>query len=109
VLRIEVIKTFQTFTAFASHYHLDNLVAIIDVNRLGQSEATMIGHDLDVYARRMEAFGFHAIIVDGHSVNELVQAFATARATKGRPTAIIAKTFKGLEVEHDELRQFIRT
>ncbi len=66
----------------------------------------MLGHDLDVYARRMEAFGFHAIVVNGHSVTELVQAFATARATKGRPTAIIAKTFKGLKAKHDELRQF---
>jgi transketolase len=43
--------------AFASHYKLDNLVAIFDINRLGQSEATMFGHHVDVYAKRMEAFG----------------------------------------------------
>jgi transketolase len=47
---------------FASNYHLDNLVAIIDVNRLGQSEATSIQHDLDVYQRRLESFGYNALL-----------------------------------------------
>lgn len=56
---------------FASHYKLDNLVAIIDVNRLGQSEATALQHGMDVYRKRLEAFGFNALVVDGHDVEEL--------------------------------------
>jgi transketolase len=80
---------------FASKYNLDNLVAIIDVNRLGQSEPTALQHSMDVYRKRLEAFGFNALVVDGHDVEELCKAFHEASETKGRPTAIIAKTFKG--------------
>ncbi|CAL8082469.1 unnamed protein product [Orchesella dallaii] len=80
---------------FASKYNLDNLVAIFDVNRLGQSEATALQHNMDVYRKRLEAFGFNALVVDGHDVEELCKAFHEASETKGRPTAIIAKTFKG--------------
>ncbi|XP_074169198.1 transketolase [Rhinolophus sinicus] len=78
--------------AFAGIYKLDNLVAILDINRLGQSEPTPLQHQLDVYQKRCEAFGWHSIIVDGHSVEELCKAFGQA---KHQPTAIIAKTFKG--------------
>ncbi|XP_014233580.1 transketolase isoform X1 [Trichogramma pretiosum] len=81
--------------AFASHYKLDNLCAIFDVNRLGQSEPTALQHNMEVYRKRVEAFGFNALVVDGHDVEELVKAFHEAAETKGRPTAIIAKTFKG--------------
>ncbi|PZC75427.1 hypothetical protein B5X24_HaOG206096 [Helicoverpa armigera] len=80
---------------FASHYKLDNLVVIFDVNRLGQSEPTSLQHQLDVYDARMKAFGLHSIVVDGHDVSELVKAFDEAAAAPGKPTAIIAKTFKG--------------
>ncbi|CAH1103607.1 unnamed protein product [Psylliodes chrysocephalus] len=80
---------------FASYYKLDNLVMIFDVNRLGQSEETSLGHDVDTYRRRIESFGVHAIVVDGHDVEELIKALYTAANTKGKPTAIIAKTFKG--------------
>lgn len=80
---------------FAGHYKLDNLCVIFDVNRLGQSEATSLQHKTDVYRKRAEAFGFNAIVVDGHDVEELVKAFHEAAATKDRPTALIAKTFKG--------------
>nr|XP_023020934.1 transketolase-like [Leptinotarsa decemlineata] len=80
---------------FASYYKLDNLVVIFDVNRLGQSQETSLGHDVESYRRRLEAFGMHAIVVDGHDVEELVKAFHTAANTKGKPTAIVAKTFKG--------------
>ncbi|ERL94232.1 hypothetical protein D910_11513, partial [Dendroctonus ponderosae] len=80
---------------FASYYKLDNLCIIIDVNRLGQSQETSIGHDVESYRKKMEAFGTEAIIVDGHDVEELVKAFHSASATKGKPTAIIAKTLKG--------------
>ncbi|KAK6023606.1 Transketolase, thiamine diphosphate binding domain protein [Ostertagia ostertagi] len=85
--------------AFASHYKLDNLVAIVDANRLGQSQETSLGHKVDVYQARFAAFGFNAIVVNGHDVNELINAYETARNTKDRPTAIIAKTFKGQGIE----------
>eukprot|EP00069_Balaena_mysticetus_P015253 bmy_09139T0 len=78
--------------AFAAIYKLDNLVAILDINRLGQSDPTPLQHQMDVYQKRCEAFGWHAIIVDGHSVEELCKAFGQV---KNQPTAIIAKTFKG--------------
>ena len=80
---------------FAQHYKLDNLVAIFDVNRLGQSGATCLQHNMDVYKARCEAFGFHSIVVDGHCVKAIKAAFAEARATKGKPTALILKTYKG--------------
>ncbi|VDN26870.1 unnamed protein product [Gongylonema pulchrum] len=80
---------------FASYYKLDNLVAIVDMNRLGQTQQTMFGHDADALAKRFEAFGCHAIVVDGHNVEQLCDAYKSARETKHRPTAIVAKTFKG--------------
>jgi len=83
---------------FASHYQLDNLVAIIDVNRLGQSEATSLGHQTEVYKQRAEAFGWVAHVVDGHSIEELCKAFWTASTVKGKPTCIIAKTYKGMGI-----------
>lgn len=81
--------------AFASYYKLDNLTAIVDVNRLGQSAPTMLQHNLETYARRFEAFGWHAIIVDGHDVEQLMDAFEQAKNVKGKPTVILAKTLKG--------------
>lgn len=80
---------------FASHYKLDNLVVIFDINRLGQSEETSLGHDMQTYRRRLEAFGMHAIVVDGHDIEELSKAFHIAATTKNKPTAIVAKTLKG--------------
>lgn len=80
---------------FAGHYKLDNLCVIFDVNRLGQSEATSLQHQMEVYRKRLDAFGFNAIVVDGHDVEELCKAFSEASQIKGKPTAIIAKTFKG--------------
>ncbi|KAK0162921.1 hypothetical protein PV327_006650 [Microctonus hyperodae] len=80
---------------FASYYKLDNLCAIFDINRLGQSEPTSLQHNMEVYRKRLESFGFNALVVDGHDVQELVKAFYEAQQTKDRPTAILAKTFKG--------------
>lgn len=80
---------------FAGHYKLDNLCVIFDVNRLGQSEATSLQHNVEVYRKRAEAFGFNAIVVDGHDVEELLKAMHEASITKDRPTALIAKTYKG--------------
>lgn len=81
--------------SFASFYKLDNLVAIFDINRLGQSEATALGHNMQLYKARCESFGFHSIVVNGHDVNELANAFDEAARTKDKPTAILAQTFKG--------------
>jgi transketolase len=79
----------------ATHFNIDNLVGITDVNRLGQSRPTIWQHDLDALARRWNAFGWHTIKIDGHDFTEILDALAEARATKGRPTMILAKTFKG--------------
>ncbi|MGH9246244.1 MAG: transketolase [Acidimicrobiales bacterium] len=79
----------------AGHAELDNLTAIIDVNRLGQRGPTMHGWDLDAYATRIGAFGWHTIEVDGHDVAAIGRAYREATATTGRPTAIIARTVKG--------------
>jgi transketolase len=87
--------------AFSSHYGLDNLLAIIDINRLGQSRETALGHDVATYAKRFEAFGWHTIQVDGHNVEQLLKAYAEAKSdiAKGKPTVILAKTFKGHGIE----------
>ena len=100
--------------SFAGHYKLDNLVAIFDVNRLGQSEPTALQHQVETYRQRMESFGyasivinnttctcdfshrFHAVVVDGHDVEELCRNFHEATTVKGKPTCFIAKTFKGM-------------
>ncbi len=74
---------------------LDNLCAIVDINRLGQSDPTMLQHDMEAYRLRWTGFGWHAIVVDGHDIGALVAAFEEAARTKGRPTVLLAKTFKG--------------
>lgn len=79
----------------ASYYKLDNLVAILDVNRLGQRGETMHGWNTTLYAQRAEAFGWNAIVIDGHNFDEINQAFARAVLPNGIPTIIIAKTIKG--------------
>jgi transketolase len=79
----------------AGHNELDNLVAVIDVNRLGQTGPTMHEWDLDAYRRRAEAFGWKAIEVDGHDVAAIDRAYARAIEVTGQPTVIIARTEKG--------------
>ncbi|XP_077464521.1 transketolase-like protein 2 [Stigmatopora argus] len=81
--------------AFASFYKLDNLVAIMDVNRLGQSDPAPLQHEVDTYRKRCEAFGWNTYVVDGHSVEQLCEAFTKAQKFTGQPTCIVAKTFKG--------------
>jgi len=83
---------------FASFYKLDNLVPIFDINRLGQSDPTSLGHDVDAYKARLESFGLEAIVVDGHNIDALCTAFDEARANKEKPTAIVAKTYKGMHI-----------
>jgi transketolase len=81
---------------FASYQNLDNLIAILDINRLAQSQETMFGHHIEKYTSRFEAFGFEVISIDGHDLNEINHAFDLAvKNNTGKPFAIIAKTFKG--------------
>ncbi|MEU8587678.1 transketolase [Streptomyces sp. NPDC048664] len=89
----------------AGYEHLDNLILMVDVNRLGQRGPTRHGHDLDAYARRFKAFDWRTIEVDGHDVEAVDQAFTEAGSTTGRPTAILARTLKGKGVAAVENRE----
>ena len=86
----------------ANHHKVDNLCAIVDVNRLGQSQPTMLQHHLEIYQQRWSAFGWNALVVDGHNVSELLNAFDTAKRTKEKPTVILARTLKGKGVSFVE-------
>jgi len=88
----------------AAHYELDNLTAILDVNRLGQRGETMVGWDLDVYVQRARAFGWHAIAIDGHDLEQIERAYEEALATTGKPTVVVARTLKGKGVSAVENR-----
>lgn len=81
--------------AVAAQEGLDNLIAIIDINKLGQRGETALGHDISVYRARAEAFGWFAIDVDGHDVEAINEALTTAMAHRGSPCVILAKTEKG--------------
>jgi transketolase len=83
----------------AAYAKLDNLTAIIDVNRLGQRGETMHGWDLDSYANRARAFGWHAIEIDGHDVEAIDRAYTEAESIRDRPTVIVARTLKGKGVK----------
>ena len=80
----------------ASYYKLSNLVAVADVNRLGQRGETDLGWNMDAYARRAEAFGARVMVIDGHDLVAIDRALATAGDLSGdQPTVIFAKTIKG--------------
>ncbi len=79
----------------ASARKLGNLCATVDINRLGQSQPTMLQHDMETYRRRWEAFGWQALIVDGHDIPALLDAYAKAERTTDRPTVVLARTIKG--------------
>ncbi len=81
--------------AFSGHYKLENLTAIADINRLGQSEPTMYQYDLETYRRKFESEGFDVQVIDGHDVAAVLAALDHAKSVKGRPQAIVAKTIKG--------------
>jgi transketolase len=81
--------------SLAVHHRVDNLCSIVDVNALGQSQPTQLQHRMDEIARRWEAFGWKTLVVDGHDVQALLDAFASARATHGVPSVILARTLKG--------------
>ena len=81
---------------FASHENLDNLIAILDINRLAQSQETMFGHHIEKYTSRFQAFGFEVMAIDGHDLNEIDGALSAAVNNRsGKPVAIVAKTYKG--------------
>ncbi|HSO75170.1 MAG TPA: transketolase, partial [Blastocatellia bacterium] len=88
--------------AIASHYKLDNLIGVVDVNALGQSQRTMYGHDTEVYRRRFEAFGWHAVSINGHDMAEIVEALDEVMQVQDKPSAIIASTKKGKGVSFVE-------
>ena len=83
----------------AAFAELDNLIAVLDINRLGQRGETMHGWDLSSYTRRLEASGWAAIEIDGHDVEAIDRAYEEALSVTGRPTAIIARTIKGRGVK----------
>ncbi len=84
---------------------LDNLIAILDINRLGQRGETMHGWDLASYTRRVESFGWAAIEIDGHDVEAIDRAYEEALTIRDRPTAIVARTIKGKGVKAVENKE----
>jgi len=83
--------------SLAGYYKLNNLIAIVDANRLGQSEATAFGHDIGVYRDRFEAFGWRVEDIDGHDIEEIAEVLGGV-GLDDKPLAIIAKTYKGAGV-----------
>jgi transketolase len=86
----------------ASYYKLDNLIGLLDVNGLGQSQRTMYGHDTEVYRRRFEAFGWHAVAIDGHDMAQIIAALDEVMNVSDKPSIIVAATKKGRGVSFIE-------
>jgi transketolase len=86
----------------AAHYKLNNLIGILDVNRLGQRGETMYGHDLSAYEKRIAAFGWETIVIDGHAYPAVLDAYQKALTATDRPVMIIAQTIKGKGVSFIE-------
>lgn len=87
----------------ASYHRLDNLVALVDVNRLGQTGQTMFGHDLESYRKRFGAFGWNTAVIDGHDISEILNVLSEADESEA-PFAVIARTLKGRGVSFLEDR-----
>ena len=81
--------------AFAAHYKLDNITVLADVNALGQSEPTMYQHDMEVYRKKFDSEGWATEVIDGHDVAAVLAALDHAKAVRGQPQAILARTIKG--------------
>ena len=79
----------------AGYYRVGNLCATVDVNRLGQSGPTMLQHQMEIYQARFEAFGWNAVVVDGHDVAALLDAYENAAHVTDRPSVVLARTVKG--------------
>lgn len=89
----------------AAEYKLNNLIGILDVNRLGQRGETMFGHDIKTYRKKVEAFGWNAIVIDGHSLSSCNRAFSRAMKKNSKPTMIIARTYKGRGIKFLENKE----
>ncbi len=83
--------------SFAGIYKLNNLIAVVDDNRLGQSQATAFGHDVGVYRKRFEAFGWRVEDIDGHDIEEILEVLSGV-GLNDQPLCILAKTYKGAGV-----------
>ena len=83
--------------SLAGIYKLNNLIAIVDANRLGQSQATAFGHDINVYRDRFKAFGWRVEEIDGHDIEEIIEVLSGV-GINDQPLAIVAKTYKGAGV-----------
>ncbi len=88
----------------AAHYKLDNLIVVIDVNRLGQRGETMFGTDAKNYQKKAESFGWKTILINGHDADQIKKAFAQAQKSK-QPFMIVAKTIKGKGVKFLENKE----
>lgn len=89
----------------AAYYKLNKLIGIVDCNRLGQSTETIHGYHAQRYAQKFEAFGWKALVIDGHDMLQIINALDKARAMQDHPTMIIAKTVKGYGVERVENKE----
>lgn len=88
----------------AAHYKLNNLIGILDANRLGQRGETMYGWNLEAYEKRISAFGWKTIVLDGHSISEILAGFEEALRATDQPVMLIGKTIKGKGVSFLENR-----
>ncbi len=86
----------------AAYYKLDNLIGVLDVNRLGQRGETMYGWDLNTYEKRISSFGWKTILLDGHSIPEILSAYQEGLRRADQPVMLIAKTIKGKGVSFIE-------
>ncbi len=89
----------------AAYYKMSRLVGIVDCNRLGQSTQTIHGYHAQRYAQKFEAFGWKALVIDGHDMQQIVGALDKARNSQEHPTVIIAKTIKGYGVDRVENKE----
>lgn len=89
---------------FSSYYKLSNLIAIVDINKYGQSQETMMAHDIASYERKFTAFGWKTFIVNGNDVEQVLSAYYDAKEIKDRPSVILAKTYKGYGISEVENR-----
>lgn len=89
----------------AAHYKLDNLVAIVDCNGLGQCNEPIYDHDVERYAQLFTPFGWHTCTVNGHDIPALIKMFDEIRTTRGKPTVVVARTQKGYGIKQAEGKQ----
>ena len=84
---------------FAAYYKLNNIIGIVDCNKLGQTGETLQGHDVENYANKFRAFGWKTFVIDGHDIEEIIKAFEEVNEISNQPVMIVAKTYKGYGLE----------